>query len=556
MKKITGYLLRECGAYMALALFLPVGIYPLWLVFFRWGAKEQNKTELVRGPESITVKSYNKELRKEGAPVRFHMGKLAFPKKIETYHTVVIGGTGSGKTQNVFVPAIVSCLEQNQTGIVHCSKGDFTRRLFNYENGFDSTQNRLYNPLDPRSVKWTIFNDLLDIMDIDRVAKQLIPERANDRDPNWMAGARDILTGLLHAAHLLKRTRNEELRDIFNADLKTKAHLLRQTPHGAKALNHIGNPDSKMSQSYNSIFLLFVRAFDVLEDGPFSINQRLDDDDKGFVFLMNNPKYEDTLRPCLALFCDLFATKLISMKEDPKKRVFLFLDEFSALGNLQSIIRILRFGRSYGAAVMIGVQELGQLERTYGREDTQSIVGGCNNTIFMRTNDPTTNEEISRIIGDAEVTDSEHADSGGVGDYRDGLTITHRKQVKRLALASEIKYQKQCHAFLIFHNMTGPIKTDISARRLYMEETKPPAQLVNPFILRPGLSLEDIQNRERLLRFNADVAEDYLRRHGGQPAGEEISLQTECRGHQTPADTETENGQSHHEEHGIGDMDK
>ena len=66
---------------------------------------------------------------------------------------------------------------------------------------------------------------------------------------------------------------------------------------------------------------------------------------------------------------DMFASKLVSMNDDPRRKLFLVLDEFGALNNLPAVVQILRLGRSKGAAVSIGVQEFGQIDKVYGREE-------------------------------------------------------------------------------------------------------------------------------------------------------------------------------------------
>ena len=498
-------IVQKSWFYLALLVSIPLLGYPLCMAYFQKRAKTQSQTEFIRGAKLFTVEEINQSIKKSKAEIRFKLGNLSIPRKLDVYHTGIVGSTGSGKTYSYFAPLIANLMEESERGIIHCAKGEFTSRFLKYEDSV-SSGNLVYNPLDKRSVRWTVFNDIVDITDIDRVSHRLIPNRRNVRDPSWDNGARDILTGLLHYAHETGQTSNRRLRDIFTSPITEKLEMLKKTDFGAHGRDHLADPASKMAQSYNSIFMLHIDAFRYMQDGDFSISSWVRNKNQaGFIFLMNNPRFEDTLRPALTLFMDIFASKLISMDDNPERKVFLILDEFSSLNNLPSVIQILRLGRSKGAAVSIGVQEFGQIDKVYGKEDRQTILGNLNNFVVMRTRDTVTSRELSDLFGETEYYDTENTTSAGVDDFKDGVSFVRRKRREPLVLPSEIQNLPQREAYVYLANL-GLTKTDISCRRLYLDENElnsKPASTTETFILREGLTLQEILERQHRIEEEA-----------------------------------------------------
>jgi type IV secretory pathway TraG/TraD family ATPase VirD4 len=484
---------RELWYYPLILIFFPIAAYPACLRYFRRKAKEHSTTEYIRGARLVPVSELNRKIRDSGEKIRLRLGEILIPRSLDTFHFGVVGATGSGKTYSYFAPLVAALMEQREKGIIHCAKGEFTARFYNYEGALPET-NLIYNPLDSRSLRWTIFNDISDVTDIERVAHRLIPVDRNIRDPNWENGARHILIGLLHYAHASGRTSNQELWNISIAPITDKLSWLKSTTYGAQGSHHLTDPASKMAQSYNSVFMLYINALQYLPDGDFSISEWLESGDSrpGFIFLMNNPRFEDTLRPSLSLFMDMFASKLVSMNDDPNRKLFLVLDEFGALNNLPAVVQILRLGRSKGAAVSIGVQEFGQIDKIYGREERQSILGNLNNLIVLRTRDTVTTRQLSEHFGETQYWQPEKTTSAGVEDFKDGVSFAKRTVTEPLVLPSQIQNLPPRHAYVFLTGHQAVARADIGCKRLYLTETeRDGAQLVSSFELRSGLTLEE-----------------------------------------------------------------
>jgi type IV secretory pathway TraG/TraD family ATPase VirD4 len=116
---------------------------------------------------------------------------------------------------------------------------------------------------------------------------------------------------------------------------------------------------------------------------------------------------------------------------------------------MSSILELLTRARSKGASVWIGTQEIGQIEKVYGKESRQSIVNGCASKLILSIAEPETAKYFSDAIGQIEVLESSESMSMGPSDVRDGLTFTRASKTKPLVLPS---------VFQQFSDMEGILK--------------------------------------------------------------------------------------------------
>jgi type IV secretory pathway TraG/TraD family ATPase VirD4 len=116
---------------------------------------------------------------------------------------------------------------------------------------------------------------------------------------------------------------------------------------------------------------------------------------------------------------------------------------------MSSIIELLTRARSKGASIWIGTQEIGQIEKVYGKESRQSIVNGCASKLILSIAEPETAKYFSDAIGQTEVLESSESMSMGPSNIRDGLTFTRASKTKPLVLPS---------VFQQFPDMEGILK--------------------------------------------------------------------------------------------------
>ena len=70
---------------------------------------------------------------------------------------------------------------------------------------------------------------------------------------------------------------------------------------------------------------------------------------------------------------DTLVREILSMADDPNRRVFFIIDELGSLYRLESILDLLTVGRSKGACLICANQDLGRIEDTYGKSNTATF---------------------------------------------------------------------------------------------------------------------------------------------------------------------------------------
>jgi hypothetical protein len=117
---------------------------------------------------------------------------IELPEKLRRAHTMVLGGTGRGKTQLIMYRFIAQIYHQIRNGevikllICDTPKGDYFK-FFHRQHIF------LINPEDAKSHVWNIAKDLYNALVAEKFWKGKIP--ANDNDPIWANAAVAVGTG-------------------------------------------------------------------------------------------------------------------------------------------------------------------------------------------------------------------------------------------------------------------------------------------------------------------------------------------------------------------------
>jgi type IV secretory pathway TraG/TraD family ATPase VirD4 len=128
----------------------------------------------------------------------------------------------------------------------------------------------------------------------------------------------------------------------------------------------------------------------------------------------------------------------LSLPDDRQRRFFFFIDEFGTLNNLPTIPVMLTNGRSKGMSIWIAIQDMGQIEKIYGKETSQTVLNSCATTFTFAVNDPYTADYLSRKIGDREIRQTNVSESVNPGGQGPSTTTSQQTMNERVVLPSEI----------------------------------------------------------------------------------------------------------------------
>jgi type IV secretory pathway TraG/TraD family ATPase VirD4 len=466
-------------------------LYPVALVGFRQRAKNQSNHRYLRGARLIAAEELNRQIKKRRQPTAIPLGAVKMPVELENRATIIIGKPGTGKSQ-CFRQIVKTIKRIGAQGIVYDHKGEYLTEFY------DPQKDLIFNPLDTRSLGWNVFNELRTYMDVDAQAASLIPPSISATDQFWNDAARGVYSGCLHYLYQNELRTNAHLWKMLTAEAKEMSNRLAITRGGEAGYRYITQnvENSRQAESVLAVMMQYTRCFEYMasNDGDFSINNWLSDG-SGLIFITNYEDVEETLRPILSLFIDLMGRKLLSMADNLNRRVYLLLDEFGSLQRMSSIVKMLTKGRSKGVSAFIGIQDDGQMEKTYGRQLLKTLDNAPGNRITFALSGETAERESKFNIGDTEYREIERSQSMGPNDHRDGMTLRNQRKREPLFLPADISN---------LPDLTGIVKLRDYHFALSKWAYDQPKPIHPPFLLRPDLVLENIVAEQRRLKEQVD----------------------------------------------------
>ena len=446
-------------------------LYPALIVHYHKKSKDMFEKKYVRGAKLITPAELNEQMK--NVTRYLPIGEVKLPISAETKHCFVVGRPGVGKT--VFISQIIEKLKQRKDrGVIYDFKADYLSKFY------DPASDIIFNPLDSRCQGWNIFNEVSTVMDIDAIAHSLIPQPYS-QETFWNDAARDVFSGILHYLYQNNLKSNRDIWNAVTAPGKEIAEWLKSTPGGQRGHRYIEDASSKQAMSVFSVMMQYVKAFEfmAMADGDFSIRHWLESDKQGFIFVTNYSDVKDTLKPVLSLFVDLMGRKLLSMPDNPDRRIFFMLDEFGTLQRLSTIVNLLTLSRSKGGSAWLGIQDIGQIDKIYTKELRQTIINACGSNLIYSVADPETSEFFSRKVGETEFFEADETQHMGPSIDGDRLNISRKKKIEKLVMPAEIMNLKDLECFVKITDF-HVTKTKLKHRGY--------ADITESFVIREGLT--------------------------------------------------------------------
>ncbi len=401
---------------------------------------------------------------------------VPWPHGAETQHTIVSGTTGSGKT--VLISDLVAQIrERGERCILYDKMGSYTRAFF------DPARDVLMNPLDARAPRWSPFLEARTPRDFDTMAAALIPQQKDTVDPFWVTAARQLFAN--GAGVLWKRgvTKNSVLVEHL---LKTELTSLAEAMEGTVAQSIVDPENPKTALSVRAMLTAYLGALECLPDSgkPFSIREWVErEGETGFLFLTSRGDQHASLRGLISTWLEIAVNALLSLARDDERRVWVVLDELPTLHQVPSLQPGLAESRQFGGCFVLGIQVFSALRDLYGRNGAETVSGLCGTRVVLAAPDQETARWSAESLGRGEVTEYAEGLSYGASAMRDGVSLTQRREMRPLALPSEIMRLENLNGYLKF---PGP--WPVARIRLdYVERPK----TAESFVPREGATLAD-----------------------------------------------------------------
>ena len=167
----------------------------------------------------------------------------------------------------------------------------------------------------------------------------------------------------------------------------------------------------------------------------FRIKDLMNGETPTSLYIVIPPSDIARLRPLVRILMNQFLTRLMAdmefeggaQKRHYRHRLLLMLDEFTSIGKLEIFEKALAFMAGYGLKAFIIVQDLVQLQKVYGREE--SISSNCHIRIAFASNNIQTAKLLSDMAGKTtliQVKRSRSLNSGQGGNVSDTISEVAR----------------------------------------------------------------------------------------------------------------------------------
>lgn len=384
----------------------------LFLLWQRQGLKAQAK-ETIAGMAYAPAKDVIKQIanRKAASPVL--LMDVPLIKGTENQHMLITGTTGSGKT-NAFKHLLHQI--RDKRAVILDTTGEFVEKYYNKEIDI------IMNPFDERFPGWDLWAECTQVYHYDEIAENLIPQSGHD--PFWAQSSRTLLAEILkHLAQKNARSFHKVLQMSTMMPLEDLTRAL----HGTKASALIDPKSEKTATSIRMNLAAHIAGFEHListHDDRFSIRKWVQDSKRpGWLFLMMTPAQRSTLRPLLSCWLSIAIKSLMECPLSPQRHLWFMIDELPSVNKLADLSLCLAEGRKYGACMVLGIQNIPQIETLYGPHVTQSLLDLCSTKIFFRCASFTMAQKLSHLLGTQERKEVQEGISYGANEVRDGVSL-------------------------------------------------------------------------------------------------------------------------------------
>ena len=328
--------------------------------------------------------------------------------------------------------------------VIYDKMGSYTRAFF------DPARDVLMNPLDARAPRWSPFLEARNPRDFDMMAAALIPQQKDTVDPFWVTAARQLFS---NGAGVFWKKGVQDNKVLVDHLLKTELTALAEAMEGTVAQSIVDPENPKTALSVRAMLTAHLSALEFLPDTgkPFSIRDWISDEDReGFLFLTSRGDQHASLRGLISTWLEIAVNAMLTLAQDDGRRIWVILDELPTLHQVPSLQPGLAESRQFGGCFVLGVQVASALRDLYGRNGAETISGLCGTRVVLAAPDRDTAQWSADSLGRSEIEEVSEGYSYGANTIRDGVSLTPRRELRALALPSEIMRLENLHGYLKF----------------------------------------------------------------------------------------------------------
>jgi len=423
------------------------------IVYFMRKGKKLKNTKQLSGIHVLDTAAFKKTLKKQKVHISLTIDKMPIPFEAETKHFMVSGTTGSGKS-NMINHLLKAIEERGDKAVIVDTTGGFVEKF--YQEGRDT----ILNPYDARTKDWCLWSEPLNHdYEFSDLAESLIEKHHND--VFWGNASRETVVELLKCLKKEGLSLAHGLDMILNQPLQSLHKFLKDT----SVATHFDPRSEKVALTLRSNISIQLKCLLSLQDidHGFSVDDWIKDEHKpGFLFLSGLPKQRAALRPLWSVWFNIAVKSVMDLRPDPNRRIWFIVDELSSLNKLPCLDMALAEGRKYGACMVLGFQNMAQIQEIYGTRGTKSLSELMVNKFLFQAVDFDNALMLSRFFGERQILESHENVSFGANEIRDGVSLTHHKKTESIIRASDLMELKPLNFYSRIAGQNTCIKGDFT----------------------------------------------------------------------------------------------
>ena len=401
--------------------------------YSRWCSdKEMKKSLFEIDPSADTIEHAGIPIISDGKKMWVDDGEA---------HNLIIGATGSGKTQIVVFPMIRILAKAGESMVLTDPKGELYEGTAGMlkEKGYnivvlnfrDPQRGNAWNPVNLPYKLYKEGNQDKSIELLDDLAQNILADE-KAQDPFWTQASADYFSGLalglfedateeqinLNSINLMSTLgeerfggpNNNYIKEYFNAKDPARPAYINASgtvfaPEETKGgvLSTFKQKVKLFSSRDNLSEMLAYNDFDMKDIGR----------KKTAVFMIVQDE-KKTLHPLATIFIKQCYETLIDVAQEagghlPYRTNFI-LDEFANMPQLKDVTTMVTAARSRHIRFTFIIQNFAQLTQVYGKENAETIKGNCN-IRYLISNELQALEEISKMCGEVKSKEKEKTSS-------------------------------------------------------------------------------------------------------------------------------------------------
>lgn len=331
----------------------------------------------------------------------------------ESLSVLVVAPPGSGKSAAVIVPNLLSC--GNSMVVV-----DVKEELYRLTAKHRKTFSKVYKfaPGEDDSAAWNPFSrkelpagwdDV--ILLVGQIGAVLFAPATEKADPYWLNQGKSVF--LAFALYLIHKNGETSIPGVRTFGLSQNdpqlllAQIADEPGVPLRVLEEARKFITMADKQWSGVWGAFNDRLDVFADPRVAKNFtgcdfRITDlrTVRTTIYLKATPADIDRLAPCLAMFCEAAALRLISKDRAPGEFVVTFLpDEFPRLPKMEALVNLPAVSRGAGVNSVFVVQAKSQVVDKYGEQATLTLMNTCAYQLYFAQNESNLAESVSRAIG-------------------------------------------------------------------------------------------------------------------------------------------------------------